>query len=185
MSEEYHMHKQELELTDPAEIESILLKGKFATIALSKDDQPYVVTLNYGYDRSGKAHKFSKGGGPSEPNRSPEEGVGHQALYFHSALEGLKLDYLAANPKACATVIEDLGYQLDKCTHAYRSVVLWGRMSVVEELDEKKHGMEVMFDHLEENPDPIRERNFPDDSGYDRVAILRFDIERMTGKEGS
>jgi nitroimidazol reductase NimA-like FMN-containing flavoprotein (pyridoxamine 5'-phosphate oxidase superfamily) len=156
----YHMFKKEREIVDENVQIDILKRGKYATLAFCQKEKPYLVTMNYGYDGTRKA------------------------LYFHSALKGLKLDCIARNPRACATVIEDRGYKMDECSHAYRSVVFWGKISVVENLEEKKHGMEILFFHLEKNPDPIRERNFKTDRDYRKVNILRLDIEEMTGKQG-
>ena len=155
----YHMFKKEREIQDKKVQIDILKRGKYATLALCQKDEPYLVTMNYGYD------------------------VSRKALYFHSALQGLKLDFIAANTRVCGTVIEDLGYRMDECSHAYRSVVFWGNIGVVESLVEKKYGMEILFHHLEKNPDPIRERNFETDGDYRKVNILRLDIEDMTGKQ--
>jgi nitroimidazol reductase NimA-like FMN-containing flavoprotein (pyridoxamine 5'-phosphate oxidase superfamily) len=157
---EYHMFKKEKEITDRSVLFGVLKKGKYAVVSLCRNNLPYIVTMNYGYDEDRKA------------------------LYFHSALQGLKLDFLSQNSRVCATVIEDHGYKKDECSHAYRTVVFWGEMSVVEELSEKKHGIEVLFHHLEDNPDPIRARNFKSDLDYNKVNILRLDIEEITGKQG-
>lgn len=113
----YHMQKAERELNHTGELNEILRKGRYASIALSRDDEPYVVTLSYGYDAEGAC------------------------LFFHTALKGLKNEFIAVNPRACATIVEDLGYRPGKCTHAYRSVVLWGKMTRVDDLAEKKHGV--------------------------------------------
>jgi uncharacterized protein len=156
----YHMNKVEREIADPAVMEEILKQGKYAVIALSSSDLPYIVTLSYGYDADRKA------------------------LYFHTAHRGVKLDYLRANPNVCATVIEDRGYIMGECAHGYRSVVLYGKLLEVEGLDEKKHGMDVMLCHLEENPDAVKKRSLKDDQAYARAAILRLDIDEMTGKAG-
>lgn len=156
----YHMFKKEKEITDVEVLFDVLKKGKYASIALSEKNKPYIVTMNYGYD----AEK--------------------QALYFHCALKGLKLEILSQNPRVCATVMEDHGYKMDECSHAYRSIVFWGTLKVVQELEEKKYGMEVMFRHLETNPDPIRERNFKTERDYSKVNILRLNIEEITGKQG-
>ena len=156
----YHMFKKEKEITDRAILFDVVKKGKYAVVSLCRNDLPYIVTMNYGYDEELKA------------------------LYFHCALLGLKLDILSQNPRVCATVIEDHGYKKDECSHAYRSVVFWGEMSVVNDLPEKKQGMEVLFSHLEDNPDPIRARNFKSDLDYDKVNILRLDIGEITGKQG-
>lgn len=156
----YHMYKKEKEITDVDVFYDVLKKGTFAIIALSENDRPYIVTMNYGYDE------------------------GKNALYFHCALKGLKLNILSQNPNVCATVLEDLGYKADECSHAYRTIVFRGTLCVVRELEEKKYGMEVLFHHLEANPDPIRERNFKTEGDYSKVNILRLDIEEITGKQG-
>lgn len=156
----YHMTKKEREIKDPEVMKEILGAGKYTVIGLCRDGEPYVVTLSYGYEES------------------------TETLYFHAGNRGLKLDFLQANPAVCGTVIEDLGYLKDECAHAYRSVVFWGQMSIVEELAEKKQGMEVLFRHLEENPDPIRERTLKTDKAYNGITILKLTIDRITGKQG-
>jgi nitroimidazol reductase NimA-like FMN-containing flavoprotein (pyridoxamine 5'-phosphate oxidase superfamily) len=158
----YHMNKKECEITDTERMKAVLKNGKFAVISMCHGDKPYIVTLNYGYD----------------PQRN--------ALYFHTANKGLKLEFIKKNSRVCATIIEDNGYKMGECDHAYRSIVFWGTMSVVEELQEKKHGMEVLLRHLEKDPDPIRERLLKNDSVYKKrnMEILRLDITEITGKQG-
>ncbi|MCJ7579387.1 MAG: pyridoxamine 5'-phosphate oxidase family protein [Candidatus Aminicenantes bacterium] len=156
----YHMFKKEKEITDVEVLTDVLKKGQYASIALCEKNNPYIVTMNYGFEADKKA------------------------LYFHCALKGLKLEILSKNPRVCATVMEDHGYKRDECSHAYRSIVFWGTLRVVQELKEKKYGMEVLFRHLETNPDPIRERNFKTERDYAKVNILRLDIEEITGKQG-
>jgi uncharacterized protein len=156
----YHMTKKEREITDPQVMADILRKGKFTVISLCRDNEPYVVTLSYGYDESSRT------------------------LYFHAGNSGLKLEFLRENPVVCGTVIEDRGYLTDECAHAYRSVVFWGKMTVVQSLEEKKQGMEVLFNQLEENPAPIKARTLKKDAAYDAVAVLRLRIDHITGKQG-
>lgn len=156
----YHMHKSEREITDADAIEAILKQGKYATLALARDGEPYVVTLNYGYD--------------------PEE----RALYFHTATEGLKLAFIRENPTVCGTVIEDQGYIQGKCAHAYRSVVFWGRIERLEDADDKAHGLGCLIDHLEEEPEQRRERLLADPSRLGGVAVLKLTIDTISGKAG-
>jgi nitroimidazol reductase NimA-like FMN-containing flavoprotein (pyridoxamine 5'-phosphate oxidase superfamily) len=155
-----HPRRTDREITDSSEIAGILKKGKYASIAMAVLNEPYIVTLNYGYDETAGC------------------------LYFHCALNGHKLDMLQANTKVCATVIEDGGYIPDHCEHVYASVVIRGEMSLVTALEEKKHGLEVLLRHLEKHPDPIRERNIRNDASYDRVGILRLSIHHISGKKG-
>lgn len=157
----YHMHKPEREITDAAAMESVLLHGTYATLALCRDQEPYAVTLNYGYDR------------------------GERVLYFHSAMEGLKLDFVRENPRACGTVIEDKGYLAGKCSHAYRSVVFWGDITVVEDFKAKRAGLRCMIEHLEEDPEAVYQRLLSDANRLRTVTVLRLDIDEITGKASS
>ncbi len=156
----YHVKRKDKELTDPAEHEAILKKGRYITLALCYENQPYIVTMNYGYDKNSKA------------------------LFFHCALEGDKLDMISRNPAVCGTVIEDLGYGHGDCEHYYRSIVLRGNIGIVETLEESKQGIDILIDHLEENPDETKARFLKDDKTYDKMHVLKLDIESITGKQG-
>jgi uncharacterized protein len=157
----YHLtHKVEREITDAGEIRRIMHDGKYAAIAMCRDNEPYVVTMSYGYD---------------EPKN---------ALYFHCANHGLKMDFLAINKNVCATVVEDRGYATGECSHLYNSAVFWGKMSIVESLDEKIHGLSVMIDQLEESPGRRKEEVAQYKDEFDGFTILRLDIQDITAKHG-
>ncbi len=157
----YHMRRQDRAIGDPEELRRILKSGKYAAVAMCRADEPYIVTLSYGYD--------------------PEAHV----CYFHAALQGLKLDFIRANPRVCATVIEDRGYVKGQCKHRYASVVLRGELALVQDRAEQQHGMDVLLNQLEEDPAPIKARSLKDAAAFDRVAILRLTIRDCTGKQGS
>jgi nitroimidazol reductase NimA-like FMN-containing flavoprotein (pyridoxamine 5'-phosphate oxidase superfamily) len=63
-------------------------------------------------------------------------------------------------------------------------VVFWGKMHVVEDMEEKKHGIDVLLNHLEDEPDEVKERSLKSDEAYKEVGMLRLDITEMTGKQG-
>jgi len=156
----YHVKRKDKELTSQADMQAIIKRGQYTVIALCHNDEPYLVIMNYGYDQT------------------------KNALYFHAALEGQKLDFIEHNPNACATIIEDLGYKQGECSHSYRSVIIRGRIAIIDNLDEKKHGLNVLIDHLEKAPDEAKKKFLKNDSTYDTVTVLRFDIEGITGKQG-
>jgi uncharacterized protein len=159
--ENYHLHNRpDRELKQKSDIDAILKNGKFAVISMCKDNEPYIVTLSYGYD--------------------PET----DSLYFHCATKGLKLDFLRSNNKVCATVIEDGGYILGECGHEYRSVVFWGNMRIVTDLDEKKHGMSILLHHLEHNASIVKDKMLKSESHYPKMEILRLEIGQIHGKAG-
>jgi hypothetical protein len=157
--EGHHPRRRRNEIVDEAEIRSLLKEGKFVTIALCRGEEPYVVTLSYGWDEE------------------------RERLYFHCANAGDKLDFVAANPRACATLVKDNGYMDGQCDHDYASLVIRGRIRVVTDLDEKKRGLGMMLEHLEKDPAPILARNIKNDADWDSVTILRLDIESVSGKK--
>lgn len=154
----YHPKRADREITDIQEIESILSNGKYAVIAMANDNEPYIVSISYGYDKE------------------------NQRLYFHCAMEGEKLEFIRKNENVCATIIEDGGYVKDNCEHLFSSLIIRGKMTIVTDLDEKKHGLDVLLHHLEDDPDPIKARNIKNDSSYDKVVILRLKMDSIVGK---
>jgi uncharacterized protein len=157
----HSMRRKDKQIEDRAELEGILKRGKFATLALCRDGEPYAVTLNFGFDAD------------------------RNALWFHCAQEGLKIDLLRANPRVCGTVIEDRGYKTGKCSHAFRTVVFRGPMRIVGDPEEKKQGFRVLVGHLEEDPEPILEKILRDEKALAEVCVLRLDLEEITGKQGA
>jgi len=157
----YHMHKSERQIQDREAMVQLVKNKRYVTIAMCRESEPYIVTMNYGYD------------------------MDQHVLFFHCALKGLKLDFIRQNPRVCATVVDDRGYQMGQCEHAYGSVVFWGDMFIVQSLDEKKHAMDVLLHHLENKPDAVRSRTLKDDSVYDTMTILRLDIREITGKQSA
>ncbi|HVP36628.1 MAG TPA: pyridoxamine 5'-phosphate oxidase family protein [Terriglobales bacterium] len=155
----YHMRKNEREITDQNELMEILKKGKLAAISMCRESEPYIVVLNYGYDKA------------------------KNSLYFHCAKSGLKIDFIKDNKRVCGTIIEDLGYIMDECEQKYRSLVFWGEMFFIENLEEKKHGIDVLINHLEKNLKEVKEKSIKSEETYEDVGILRLDIKELTGKK--
>lgn len=152
------MQKHERQIEDDVIIHNILKRGKYAIISMCRNNEPYIITLSYGYDSS------------------------KNSLYFHSAKEGLKYEFIRTNSLVCGTVIEDKGYKTNQCSQAYRSVVFWGEMNLIQDVTEKKHGFEIMIDQLEEEPIKIKKRFLENQSNYQHTSILRLDIKYITGK---
>ena len=158
---QYHLHNRpNRELTDKSDIDKILNEGKFAVISMCRDNEPYIVTLSYGYDSES------------------------ETLYFHCAKNGLKLDFLNSNKNVCATVIKDKGYLMNECEHEYETVVFWGDMQIVDILHEKKHGMSILLHHLEEDDSVIKEKQLKSDDYYSKMEILKLNIVQIHGKAG-
>jgi len=158
---QYHLlNRPNREITSPEEITAILRNGKYAVISMCRDNEPYVVTLSYGYDKEANA------------------------LYFHTSKVGLKLEFLSNNPSVCAPVIEDGGYVQDVCEHVFKTAVFWGTMEVVSDLEEKKHGMSVLLNHLEEKESVVKGYILKSEASYSKMEVLRLRILQIHAKAG-
>lgn len=161
MSNPHHMRRTDREITDPGQIEHILGSGRYVVIALVDGAEPYIVTLSYGYDASAGA------------------------LYSHVALEGHKLDIIERNPAACGTVVLDRGYNQGECEHPYESVVMRGKIRLVDDPAEKLHAIRTLVEHLEDAPESYWEsRSWKLEQRIDGFSALCFEIESMTAKRG-
>ena len=157
------MRRKDRQITDAEEIGRLLDQARFATIALADGDEPYVVTLSCGHD--------------AVNNR----------LCFHVANAGRKLDIIARNPKACATIVSDLGYKQGECAHPFESVVMTGTMRLLEDPEEVRAGMRVLIGQLESahNAAAVFERNkLASDVALKQFRLLVFEIEELTAKRG-
>jgi nitroimidazol reductase NimA-like FMN-containing flavoprotein (pyridoxamine 5'-phosphate oxidase superfamily) len=159
MARKYHMRRKEKEVSDQRELIRVLAEGKYTTVAMCRENEPYLVTLSYGYDAA------------------------ERALYFHCAQEGQKIGFIKTNPEICGTVIEDRGYRMGECEQGYCSVVYRGRMSIVDDADAKKHGLDILLNHLEDDPSPLRARYFHNEEALKKVCVLKLSISEVTGKE--
>lgn len=158
----YHLRRADRAVTDPDRIERILRTGQYATFALANGDEPYCVTLSYGYD--------------AENGR----------LYFHVAPEGQKLDWIARNPVACGTVVLAGEYSQGECAHPYESAVLRGRFRVIDDPAEKQHAIRTLVWHLERDPETYwASRRLDDPKRTAGFTALAFEIAEVTAKRGS
>ena len=81
-------------------------------------------------------------------------------------------------------VIEDRGYVTGKCDHAYRSVHFAGRVTFLEDEDEKRAALTLMIRQMEPDPEPVIQRLL----GHGRLTKMivgRVDVLEMTGKRNA
>jgi len=126
-------------------------------LAMSVDDQPYLVSLSHGYDED------------------------RNCIYFHCAREGKKLDYLRANNTVWGQALLDHGYSDGECTHLYASVHFSGRVTFIDDPDEKRRALECMIRQLDSNPESLIGRITPE--LFDQTMVGRIDIEYLSGKK--
>ena len=149
------MRRFRQQLPDAESIE-LLKKATSGTLALLGDEgYPYAVPISYVYS-DGK-------------------------LYFHSALEGHKVDAIRNCDKASFCIITQDEVQPEKYTTFFRSVIAFGRIHIIEDPAEKLEIARLLGNRYNPNQDEALQQEI--NSGLSRMLAIRFDIEHLTGKE--
>lgn len=128
--------------------------GRVATI--SPDGMPYIIPVNFAFEGD--------------------------RIYFHCALEGMKLDYIRANPNAGFETDEliELYTTSDKpcsCGVYYRSVIARGKAAIVTDREKKLHALWLLVDKYvgkregEMMPDIV-----------DRTCVVEIVVDEISGK---
>ena len=122
---------------------------------MGKDNAPYGVPLNFAY----------------------VEGV----IYFHCAkANGYKIINIINNSNACFTVVDDVCLQPEILSTKYKSAILFGKISIVEDIEEKKKGLEALIKKL--SPEYMEVGMKCIDKNTDKTYILKMEVAEMTGK---
>ena len=155
MSEFRPMRRKRQELAQEESI-TILQKATSGTLALLGDNgYPYAVPISYVY-HEGK-------------------------LYFHSAVEGHKVDAISQCDKASFCVIEQDEVHPEKYTTFFRSVIAFGKIHIIEDEAEKLQMARMLGNRYNPNQDEALQKEL--ENGLARMLMIRFDIEHLTGKE--
>lgn len=131
----------------------ILERAPFAVIAINgTDGWPYAVSVSYALIE----------------NR----------LYFHSAMEGMKVDCLAADGRVCVSAVAQQRTLPEEMSVAYQSAVGFGRAELVTDAEERRAGlMAICAKYAPDNPNNERES-----ANCTRAKLYRIVIEELTGK---
>ena len=151
----FHVRRKDREITKSDEMQQVLKATKYVTIAFCMEGEPYLVALSHGYDQT------------------------RNCLYFHCASEGKKLIYAKANPKVWGQAVMDFGVT-QECDYAYSSVHFSGKLSLITDLNEKKHAMEVLILQVSLDPEAKLAKLKPEKLEF--VTMGRIDINYISGK---
>ena len=110
-----------------------------------------------------------------------DNGYADGNLYFHSALNGHKIDAIRNYDKASFCVIAKDDVQPEKYTTFYRSVIAFGRIHIIEDETEKLKTASLFGNRYNPNQDEALQQEM--EKGLSRMLMIRFDIEHLTGKE--
>ena len=146
--------KQNKAISEEACIELLKNQKRGVLSVLGDDDYPYAVPLSFIY-LNGK-------------------------LYFHSAKNGHKIDAVRNYEKASFFVIDRDQIVPEKFTTHYRSVIAFGKVRLIEEVEEMRSiatalAMKYSGDFAEQIPNEFK-------AYVNNLVIIEMTIEHMTAK---
>ena len=144
-------------IEDRAEIEEIIKACKTCFLAMSVDDMPYVLPMNFALEGD--------------------------SVILHSAPEGRMWETIKKNPKVCInwTLGEELAYQDEQVGCSYRvkskSALVEGRVEFIEDFDEKYRCLGLLMGQYSKN-----EFKFGTPA-VKNVGIFKVSIDKITAKQ--
>jgi nitroimidazol reductase NimA-like FMN-containing flavoprotein (pyridoxamine 5'-phosphate oxidase superfamily) len=149
------MRRKEKEINDFNLIEEIIAKADICRLALSENNIPYIVPVNFGYK--------------------------DRLIYFHSSCEGRKLDMLKSNPNVCVQFDADISTvkteNICQWSTKYKSVIAFGKATLVNDENEKQLALNLLVSHLNELHDPTT--IFPLNPN---LCIIKVEFDQISGK---
>jgi len=153
------MRRSDREVTDETVIDEIINSCDSIRLGMCDGNIPYVVPLSFGYRNAD----------------------GRRTFFFHCAKVGRKLDIISKFPKVCFEL--DSGYEIkpsDKAcgyTAAYKSIIGYGNVSVVEEPEKKEEAMQTV----------MKKYSGRDDWSFNEaqlmaVCVLKLDVTELSCK---
>ena len=150
------MRRKDRAVTSPSEIVEIMSRCEVLHLAIAAQPAPYLLPVNFGMEPDG------------------------MTLYVHGAMEGTKYDLLAKNDQVGFEMECTSGLVLDEASHSctmnYESVMGWGTVSEVTDLDGKLHALDCIMRQYHS------EDFYYDPAVAERTRILCLKIQERTGK---
>ncbi len=153
------MRRSEREVTDEKRINEIIDKADIIRLGLNDDGEVYIVPMNFGYKYDGK-----------------------YTFYFHSAIEGRKIDIIKMNPKASFELDVDYALKVGEsaCAHTayFSSVMGVGEIEFIVDSEEKKFAIdELMYHHTK-----TRNHKF-DEKAFSHIKVFKLKVEKLSCKQ--
>lgn len=153
------MKRNEREVTDLRDLLQMLHSAQVCHLALNGEEYPYVVPLNYGFGID-------------------ENGV---ILYFHGALQGTKTDCMNRDNRVGFSIVGENYTKIEapacSSTTFYESVCGHGKLSVVEDAEEREEALTAILCHYSKEVEFEFDKNT-----MEHMAILKLSVTEIHGK---
>lgn len=150
------MRRRDKEITDYKDVEEILSNALVGRLGTCCNNIPYITPVNFAYYKN--------------------------KIYFHSALEGRKIDNIKSNPNICFEIDEVMSIIPGRgpcgTTTEYKSLIIFGDIKFITDISEKTFALNKLIEkYTPQSPRLSLE------SGATRVTgVLVIDIKEITAK---
>jgi nitroimidazol reductase NimA-like FMN-containing flavoprotein (pyridoxamine 5'-phosphate oxidase superfamily) len=153
---EVSMRRHDKEIKDPELISRVIRGCQVCRLGLALDGAPYIVPVSFGYDGD--------------------------AIYFHTAKKGKKIDYITANNSVCfefehgVQVVPD---ERDPCdwSFSFQSVIGYGRIQELVTTGAKVEGLNRIMEQYSGREWAFGEK------ALDSVRVWKIAIDAVSGKQ--
>ena len=152
------MRRSDKEITSEEEAEELLSNALVGRLGTCLNNIPYITPVNFVYDKD--------------------------KIYFHSALEGRKIENITSNPNICFEIDEVIsiipGQRPCATTTEYKSIIIFGNIQIVTDIEEKVFALNKLIEkyapqspRLSLSSDPI----------IRRTGVLVIEVKEITAKQ--
>lgn len=150
------MRRKDKEIQDRELISQIIRNCQVCRLGLAKDDAPYIVPVSFGYDGN--------------------------AIYFHTAREGKKIDHIIANNAVCFEFEHGVRLVPDesnpcKWTFSFQSVIGNGKVHELVAIREKIEGLNQIMEQYSGKEWELGEKQL------DNIRVWKITIVTIAGKQ--
>ncbi|KUO65455.1 MAG: hypothetical protein APF84_13300 [Gracilibacter sp. BRH_c7a] len=150
------MRRKDKQVFDKEILHGVINNAIVCRVGMVKDDRPYVIPLNFGFDGN--------------------------YIFFHSATSGQKVDILKKNNYVCIEFEQDIEIIEDEkpCGWGagYLTVVIHGMAELINDLNEKRYGLSQIVNHYKTSEEQYQ---FTDEE-LKTVLVYKVSMAEIIGK---
>ncbi len=151
------MRRKDKEIANHLEVEELLTNALVGRLGTCFNNIPYITPVNFVYDQN--------------------------KIYFHSALEGRKIDNINSNQNICFEIDEVISIIPGRgpcgTTTEYKSLIIFGDIKIITDINEKTFALNKLIERY--TPQSPR---LSSESGATRITgVLVIDIKEITAKQ--
>ncbi len=151
------MRRKDKEIASHLEVEELLTNALVGRLGTCFNNVPYITPVNFVYEQN--------------------------KIYFHSALEGRKIENIRLNPNICFEIDEAKSIIPGRgpcgTTTEYKSLIIFGDIKFVTDINEKTFALNKLIEkHTPQSP-----RLSSESGAVSFTGVLVIDIKEITAKQ--